>query len=686
MVKHDIDYAYIRPGKLKKVSEWALPLVVFSAAFSFYISRMAPSILWGDMTDFSTAAYIYDQGTAVTFPLYTFMSRVALLIPGLEPAFSTNLLSALFGAISVMLFYLLIKRLFQIPVMHWNYRNLPSYKKLLEENPDYSSIDEIIDIERIAKPSLTELPSLGAAILFGLSLPIWLASVRADVYALQTALIMASLFFITAGVQGERSRLFFLGLWFYFLSFTNNPLMSLAFAPAVLFIILADIQNIGNWIGTILASVILLAAAVSCYFYLPIHQAFETAVSNGSAQQGSFLSSMPILQNLAETPLPELWPMYLERLKALTYIVAEQIEWPMLALSLFGMIGLFQLSRKIFWFFFWGFLFNLGFAVWFNGYYGGGFDAINLLAPMVTLLLIFAMAGTLYLMRTRIIANKSSLYMALIAGVFIYGSVTNNWFKGDLSEADGPDQISKAILGQLPEDALLVVRDRNLIQPLWYNAYVTGSRNDLAIVSSEEISEPQKRKEIMEKFPQLIYNDNFLADDSIYNDYYAADLCWRNSDQHDVYIQYGVYGFDHRHVTPEGLLYRYIGLDTNRVYPAPDMELHYSLIDRIISDSLLDLNTREVVARWLFLTGLYCDNTGGKNKAWDAYNRALSIDMRNTEMRLRMAGSLASAGKYREALKYVSDALAIDPQNSRILDLGRRIVDRMKKSEMASKE
>ena len=89
----------------------------------------------------------------------------------------------------------------------------------------------------------------------------------------------------------------------------------------------------------------------------------------------------------------------------------------------------------------------------------------------------------------------------------------------------------------------------------------------------------------------------------------------------------------------------------------------------------------------LYYTGLYYDNIGSKKEAWNLYNRALSIDMTDTEIRLRMAGSLASSGKYAEALKYISEALAIEPKNPRVLELGRRITERMnKKGEVAAKE
>jgi len=688
MVKHDIDYTYIRPGKLKMVSEWAVPLVVFVGALSFYISKMAPSILWGDLTDFSAANYIFSPESAVIYPLYSFLSRLIILLPGMSPAFAANFMSAIFGAVSVALFYLIIKRLFQVPVMHWNYRNMPSYKKLLEDNPDYGSIDDIIDIERIAKPSLTEIPSFGAAVLFAISLPVWLASVRGDVYALQMALTMAGFYFVIEGIQAEQNRLFFLGVWFYSISFTNHPLIALAFAPAFLYLILANLGNLGKKAGALVAFILMLASALSVYIYLPVHRAFESMASAQVSPQSGLFSSIPILSGLGKIPLPQQWPLYLERLNEVVFGLAEQVEWPLIGLALIGLTGVYQLSRKVFTFLFLGLLFNLVFAVWFGEFHAGGYEQVTLLAPLTALTLILAISGTLYLFRTRLVAEKSSVYMTLLLGIFIYAAAEDNWHAGDLSRADGPERLSHALIDQLPQNALLVTADRNLIQPLWYYSYIEGSRNDLCIVSSDELQEPRVRRIIKERFPQLAYPQNFLENDTAYNDYFAADLCWRNAGRRDVFMQYGVYALDYRNVTPEGLLFRYIGLDTNRTYPAPSFDTHTAMVERLLEDDeYCDPRTADIAARWLYFAGLYYDNIGSREMAWDLYRRALSIDMTNTEMRIRMAGSLASSGKYSEALKYVSDALALEPNNPRILELGRRIVDRMnKKEEVAARE
>jgi len=686
MVKHDIDYRYIRPGKFKVVSEWAIPLVAFFAALSFYISRMAPSILWGDLTDFSTANYIFSPDAAVIYPLYSLISRVVLLIPGITPAFSTNLMSAFFGAVSVTLFYLLIKRLFQVPVMHWNYRNMPSYQKLLEDNPDYKQIDEIIDIERIAKPSLTELPSLGAAVLFAFTLPVWLASVRADVYSLQLALTMAGLYFVIEGIQAERNRIFFLGLWLYALSLTNHPMLALAFAPAFIFLILVNFGNLGNRLGSLAAIVLMLAAAACVYFYLPVHRAF-TVMSASSGGQGGLTSTIPFLSGFTDGPNPELWPMYLERLKGIINALGAYLEWPLVGMAVIGLAGVFQLSKRVFTFLFLGLLFNLLFAVWFDDFYGSGFNRITLMAPLMALTLITAVSGLMYIVRTQILAGKTSVYMALVLTVFIFAKVNDNWERGNLAVTEGPEIIGRAIIDQLPKNSLLVTADKNLIQPLWYYAYIEGDHHDLCIVSSEELNDINNRRMIKSRFPGLKYPENFLVDDSAYNNFFAADLCWRNSRDRRVYLQYGVYGLDYRNVVPQGLLFRYIGLDSNRTYPSPDYRNHTALIDEVVEKSSRDSHTMEVSGRWLYYTGLYYDNIGSKKEAWYLYSRALSIDMTDTEMRLRMAGSLASSGKYADALKHISEALAIEPKNPRVLELGRRITERMnKKGEVAAKE
>ncbi len=225
--------------------------------------------------------------------------------------------------------------------------------------------------------------------------------------------------------------------------------------------------------------------------------------------------------------------------------------------------------------------------------------------------------------------------------------------------------------------------DKELIQPLWYYAYIAEERPNICIMSSDELADPIHRKLIMDRFPQLIYPDNFLENDTAYNDYFAADLCWRNANERFVYIQYGVNGLDNNYVTPDGLLFRYIGYDGTIRKELPKLDLHYKLTAQLSACPGQNPETDRVAGRWLFGLGRYFENIGASRTGWRLYNRALSIDMQNIDMRIHLAASLALAGEYKEALKSVSDALAIEPQNPEILELGRRIVDRMEAAGLA---
>jgi tetratricopeptide (TPR) repeat protein len=65
--------------------------------------------------------------------------------------------------------------------------------------------------------------------------------------------------------------------------------------------------------------------------------------------------------------------------------------------------------------------------------------------------------------------------------------------------------------------------------------------------------------------------------------------------------------------------------------------------------------------------------------AWQLFNQALSVDKGNVDMRVRLAAALARAGKFREALQYISHALEIDPNDKNSLELGRHIVKALEK-------
>ncbi len=679
MVKHDIDYTYIRPSKLKLLSDWAVPLMVLCGTFALYIKTMAPGIFWGTAAEFRAAGYIFQPDQGLTYPLFTVFNHLITIIPGWAPAFSANVVSAFLVALSATLFYLAIRRLFQVPVMHRQYKSLPSYRNLIESNPDLGGIDMDIDIERIARPALTELPALAAAILYALTLPIWMAASHTDVYALHMALTMGAIYFSIEGVQGQNAKAFILGIWLYGLSLINHPLLALIFAPAFVLLILTYLPSLDyklKFTGTLAA---VLAVCLIGLLFVPGDSILAPAVHlNQAAAEPSTTAS---LFDLPAGTWQESWPIFLERLKKLGFYLGEEIEWPMLGLLVFGLAGLVFLSKRIFFFILLGILCYLGFLLQLGELDLENYDMISFMAPLLALVIIATFSGLLFILRTQLLAGHSSVYMALGICVFIYIAYNDNFSKADLSRVEGPEIISKAVLQSMPENSLLVVADDGLLQPLYYYVNVESYNPGICIFSVEQFRDPESRQALKVAHPELKWPDTITRDQSQAR--YIFDLCRANMTERTIFVQPGVPGASPKLLMPSGILFRWgQGPDSATVLP-PVYDDHLALIEKAIAGNPDEQKTADITGRWLFDVGTYYDRLEKDETAHRLYDRAMVIDQNSIDLKLRLARILVSDGKFTEALKQVSDALAMEPQNQKILDLGRRIVEVMDRKKVA---
>lgn len=80
-----------------------------SVAFlAVYAATMCRTVFWYDSAEFATAAYVLGIPHPPGYPLYTLVGHVFTWLP-MEPAAAVNLMSAVFGAVSVGLLYAVLR-------------------------------------------------------------------------------------------------------------------------------------------------------------------------------------------------------------------------------------------------------------------------------------------------------------------------------------------------------------------------------------------------------------------------------------------------------------------------------------------------------------------------------------------------------------------------------------------------
>jgi hypothetical protein len=688
MVKHESDYNYTRAGSSRRYSDWAAPAIVLVSALGLYMRTMAPSVFWDDSAAFSTCNYILGLPHSPSFPLYTLLGRLFVLIPTVTPAFASNLMSAIFASLAVMFFFLLVRYFIDVPVFQAGlYKQMLAQKRQQEEHPELKRQVNAVNFMPAAQPVHVLLPSVAVTALFAVSLPLWLSAVRAEVYSLHLFLTLAAVYLCVRGVKEINQKSYLLGLWCYALSFANHPLLALGFAPAFLYLAVLNLARVDRVVATLSATALLFIAAFSVYFYLPFRSAWEPSINWGRPDNpASFWAALTRASDFKVISEMTRAADYILRIKKIGFFVSGQIGWPLIILALPGLFGLWKISRKLFLFFPLALICNLAIVLWAADFDYRNYDLVNYLAPFVAVILLCGVAGMLYIMRMKMPTGHVSVLMTVLIGAFIYVAAPGNYNKADMSKVHGPDIISQAILKNVPRGSVIMVAEDGLLLPLWYSAYADSTADSLYILSPGAMHNRAYRQQLTVNYPDLNYPSDFTDDRPVSPDSLAIQLCRLNAQKRSIYVQFGVPGIGYNELVPDGILYRYVGSEQSRDNTGEDHLKHLVVVQQMLAGNPAEARTVEFCGQWLFTQGVYYERAGKGEIAWELFKRALDVDRESIDMRIRLASALALAGNYKAALQYIAQALEIDSQDPHALELGQSIIRAMNAKEaVASK-
>jgi len=295
--------------------------------------------------------------------------------------------------------------------------------------------------------------------------------------------------------------------------------------------------------------------------------------------------------------------------------------------------------------------------------------------------LIVMTVGLLYLIRLKLQAAPSSLYVALCFLPLIYSVADRNYGIADKSEFNDPKFISEQILKAVPDESLVIVKNENLLQPLIYQVSREPDKSKIAVLSSEAMSSPDYRQQVMDIYPWLIYPTGFktVSSDQLGNQIY--NLCRLNSPSRNIYVQFGISGIKSRDVEPSGVMFMFNPSSKHKKQDVYAYHFHLKMAEQIIAHNCNDPMAIKILGQWLYSAGSFYEQRGDDVIAWRLYDRALTVDQVSTEIRVLLADRLANDGRYKKALKLISDALKIDSDDPAIMELGRRLEHELKNNE-----
>ena len=214
---------------------------LFFGLFAVYLTGLCPSIYWKDSSEFQAVAFALGIAHPAGSPAYIPLAKLMAMIPFGSIAVRVNLLSALFGAVTVWgLFHLILT----VSRALWPAR----------PRPDWSGI----------------LSAAFVSLVTGLSPSLWQFSEVAEVYTVQSAVFTVLLLLLFRWGEFERPRHLLIAAAFLFSLSGGVHALMILFTPALVFYSLArgwrQVRTPATF--ALLAAVLILG--VSVYLYLPV--------------------------------------------------------------------------------------------------------------------------------------------------------------------------------------------------------------------------------------------------------------------------------------------------------------------------------------------------------------------------------------------------------------------------------
>jgi hypothetical protein len=471
----------------KARADLIIAVLLGAASFVLYLKTLAPTLLMADGAEFQFASYLLGIAHPTGYPLYLILGWLwSHLLPVGDVAYRINLLSAVFAAGAIGLMYTLT-----LYILRTTSKNLP-------------------------RPSLRPI-AVVSTLTLAVSSTFWSQSVRAEVYALNSLFVVATLYLLLrwAGQESKPSRTLCLAAFVYGLSLTHHRTMLLLLPAYVLFVWFTDRTALTN-LKSLAKLLILVLVPLLLYLYIP-WRAPATPYLHMDLAPGRQLELYDnTLRGFLGFVMGEMFRGELgyqaslfERLAMAGVSLANQFTVVGILLGILGLVrlgvgrwkellllGLSYLGVVIFTFFY--FIGDIHvlytpsyiiFAIWIALGMGWITDAVTVRSVRFS-----ASEGLKFSLRARLVRGmRVGPYILIpLFALLPLSLLLENYHRADRSNHYQARQWAEEILAQpMPEGAILVSNDRNEITPLLYLQQVEGIRPDLVtlfplILSGEE--------------------------------------------------------------------------------------------------------------------------------------------------------------------------------------------------------
>ncbi len=615
-------------------------------SFGVYVATLCPTIYWEDSAAFCAVHSLLGIPHSPGFPIYVILGRLFTLLPVAGSAFSSNLMSAVWGSAGlVALFFLILEIHDQAKLDRW----------------------------------LSRLTAAVAVLVLAFSSSFWLQTVRAEVYSLNVffCLVLMLLLLKWRKLRGSSygPRLLLLFAFTFGLSLANHPLLVLALAPGfLLFALLVSHRDLVNP-GRLGLLAFFLVLGLSLYLYVPIRSGLLPAVNWGKPDSWSNLLAYLLRTSQTGGSSSAVTVPYLNRLWFNLSFAVDQFGLPLFWLGVVGAVSLFRSSLRAALLTFGIFILNVLTATWAADFSARNYDLLGYLLPSVSMFTIWFALGlrtTLawVVKEARIVnadpagrtlhtsgylAAYAALLIALLLPVF---QLTRNAKRCNKHSQTWACAYANQILSSVRKDAVILAGDDNTLTSLWYLNLSEKVRPDVKILSMAALANTAQRQQTESQYPEIRLPETGNRDPGAL----AYEFCRLNAGAFPVYsTHFSGHPLMVTHLRPAGYLFE---LSSEAVtLTDEDIDAQKRFLQKNLKTQEWDILTREHFGNLVFNLGAFYDKVLGSQVSVEYLLWALEVDPSNSRIYFQLGKAFLERGDKARASRFLQAGLELEPYN-----------------------
>lgn len=457
---------------IKNPSKLLFQSLAFFIPFFIFVLTLAPDVSFIDSGELATVCIKLGIAHPTGYPLFTVIGNIFSKFPLGEPIFRLNLLCAVIGSFASVMFFNLINLLFKTLDVRFN--------------------------------SLTNkcIISLSSSLILAFSLTFWNSANALEVYALHILLLISIIYlFLNASLDKSNLNKWMLFGFVLGLGFTNH-LTTVFLSVGTLYLFFAVNGFTELTFKKILAIIIPFALALTVYIYFPVRAENNVLSWGYPADWNSFYRHISGKQfSVWMFSSPE------NASKQFSYFMnsfpKEFFYFPLI-IAIFGLIKIYNLNKKIFFYFALLFLFTVLYAINYDIY---DIDSYFLLAYIVAG--VWIAMGLVFLYEKIEIFKKYSLLFLLIPVIICF----QNYNEANENDNFYVRDMTMNVFASAQENAIIMSTQWDFwVSASFYYQYIKNIRPDIIVIDKELLRRSWYIKHIKKHFPDIYNNCKFEFD------------------------------------------------------------------------------------------------------------------------------------------------------------------------------